>query len=135
MNQTTTDTETMGTRGRRPMTPIVKLLLAALLVDAVLFIVQQVVSFGAFFPPVGIIQATVALVLAGIVAIGWRWAPALASGLYVLAILANFLIIVQDLANPGAVFDFVFTIIALSLALIVIVAGIAATMKNRRHAS
>ena len=132
MNRTTTDTEMMDTRQRRPMTPVVKLLLAALLLSAVLFIIQQVVSFGAFFPPVGIIQAAVALVLAGIVTTGWRWAPALASGLNVLAILANFPIIVQDLANPCAVFDFVFTIIALSLTLIVIVAGIVATVKNRR---
>lgn len=125
-----TDAETMNAqRRRRPLTMLGKVTLAALFALTLLFVFQQVM-IGAFFPPIGIVQATVALVLAGIVAVGWRWAPALAAGVHVLSIVANFPFIVQDLGNPGAIFEFIFTIIALLLVLVVIVAGITATVQN-----
>ncbi len=70
------DTAMVGTRsnGRRPLAALGKLSVAALAGMAGL-LVYAIVQFG-FYPPVLIFIAA-ALILAGIVAMGWRWAPLL----------------------------------------------------------
>ena len=49
MNRTRMEVGMVSPGGKEPMVLVAKLLLAVLLVDAALFIVSQVASFGAFF--------------------------------------------------------------------------------------
>lgn len=130
MNQTTDAETTDVQRRRRPLTMLGKITLAALVALTLLFVFQQVVIFKAFFPPVGIVQAALTLLIAGIVVTGRRWTPAVGALWCGLLILGSLPIIIRDLGNPGNVLDFVFTLVALLLILIGIVAGIAATVQN-----
>jgi len=117
-------------RRRRPLTTFGKITLAALVALVVLFVFQQVAIFKAFFPPVGIVQAAPTLIAVGIVATGRRWAPAVGALWCGLLVLGSLPMTIHHLGDPGNVPDFVFTIIALLLILIGVVAGIAATVQN-----
>ncbi len=125
---------TTQARQRLPLTVPTKITLAALVALTLLFIFQQVVIFKAVFPPVGIVQATLTLLVAGIVSTGRRWAAAVGALWCGLLILGSLPIIIRDLGNPGDVLNFVFTLAALVLILVGAVAGIAATSQNRRPA-
>jgi hypothetical protein len=128
----TRDVEAMDVqRQRRPLTTFGKITLAALLALVVLFVFQQVAIFKAFFPPVGIVQAALTLLIAGIVATGRRWTPAVGALWCGLLVLGSLPMTIHHLGNPGEdILDFVFTLVALLLILIGVVAGIAATVQN-----
>ncbi len=130
MNQTM-EAETMDARRqRKPLTTLGKITLAALVALSLLFVFQQVVIFKTFFPPVGIVQAALTLLVAGIVVTGRHWAPAVGALWCGLLVVGSLPIIIRDIGNPGDVPDFAFTLLALSLILIGVVAGIAATAQN-----
>ncbi len=128
------DTPMVGTRsyGRRPLAALGKLSAAALAGMAGL-LVYAIVQFG-FYPPVLIFIAA-ALILAGMVATGWRWAPLLGVVVYggLLALAGPF--IPYALAHPEESFMFSFMLVFLALAIVGIGAGIGATAQNYRHAA
>jgi uncharacterized cupredoxin-like copper-binding protein len=105
----------------------------AALVGMAFLLGYAIAQFG-FYPPVLIFIAA-ALILAGMVATGWRWAPLLGvlvyGGLLVLA--GPF--IPYALAHPEESFMFSFMLVLLALALVGIGAGIGATVQNYRYSA
>lgn len=128
------DTLMVGTRsnGRRPLAALGKLSMVALAGMAGL-LGYAIVQFE-FYPPVLVFMAA-ALILAGIVATGWRWAPLLGVLVYggLLALAGPF--IPYALAHPEETFMFSFMLIFLALAIVGIGAGIGATVQNYRYAA
>jgi hypothetical protein len=122
---TTTTSATTGSRWRT-------ITLGALLGLVALFLFQQVAIFGAWSPPVGLIQAAGTAVVALVVRSQWRWGPAVAVGWGVLLVVGSLPMIIADLADPAAVTDFVFTLVALALITTVVVAGVAAARTGTR---
>ena len=127
------DTTMVATRwhGRQPLAALGKLTAAAL-VGMAFLLGYVTVKFG-FFPPVLVFMAA-ALILGGIVATGWRWAPLLGALVYggLLALAGPF--VPYALSHPNDTFMFVLNVFFLALAIVGIGAGIGATVQNCRRA-
>ncbi len=108
-----------------------KLTVIALVALAILFIYEFVVIAGRF-DPVLTIHAVVALIIAVIVARGWRWGPLLGAAWIVVIFLMSLPFIIEDLSNPAALHPFLWQIVTFIVALVGIIAGIAATVQDRR---
>jgi plastocyanin len=125
------------TRARPSSSVLNKVTLVALLGKALVVTANFLVVwllYGAFVPEffVGIVPA---LIVAGLIAGRLRWAPALGSGVALLTIILYLLAPgnLYTLTHPGNSFiDFMLELLALSFALVVIVAGIGATIQNYR---
>ncbi len=137
MNQTTTDTEMNDTqtRRRRPLTAPAKLMVAALVGLTLSYLYLVVVLIGEFVPLA--ITVPVALLLAGLVASGWRPAPAVAAFVCILGLLPEIPMLPGHLREittdpPSFIVNVLFI---LPLFAVAIVAGIAATVQNYRRVS
>ena len=137
MSQATRDAGVVRTRPRRgtPLTASARMTVAALLGLALSYLYLVVVLIGGFVPMV--ITVPVALLLAGVVATGWRPAPAIAAFVCVLGLLPEIPNIPDHLqeisTNPPS---FVVNILLiLPLFAVAIVAGVAATVRNYRRVS
>jgi plastocyanin len=122
-------------RARPPLSALSKVTLVALLGIAMVVTANFLVIwllYGAFVPEffVGIVPA---LTVAGLIAGRLRWVPALGAGVALL-IIVFFLIAPEDLytlTHPGNDFiSFMLELLALAFALVVIVAGVGATIQN-----
>lgn len=123
------------TARRTPLSGLGKLTAGALAGVAALLGYLQVGLFGGFDPMISGIAAA-ALIMAGVVAIGWRWAPLLGTLVFgaLLALLGMVgSEIVYVLAHPGGAM-FTFIVVALPVLLIGLVASIAAVVQNYRAA-
>lgn len=119
-------------RARAPLPAMGKATLAATLAVAAILIVDLAIILQEFLPPVAVFAA-VGLVVAGVIATGWRWTPALGSLYNVLLLLAYGDFIREELHWPTS-FMFRVTMILVGFAAVGIVAGIAATVQNYRSA-
>ena len=108
-----------------------KLTVIALVALAILFIYEFVVIAGRF-DPVLTIFAVVALIIAVIVARGWRWGLLLGAAWIVVVFLMSLPFIIEDLSNPAALHPFLWQIVTFIVALVGIIAGIVATVQDRR---
>jgi uncharacterized cupredoxin-like copper-binding protein len=122
-------------RARKPLAALGKLAAGALVGLGIVFGYAQIV-FGGFDPMLAGVAAAM-LVVAGVVAIGWRWAPALGA-LLALAIGGMLLIpaageIVFGLTHPTDSI-FILMVLLLPLLALAITAGIGATVQNYRSA-
>lgn len=122
----------MGMR-RSPLSRLAKLTAGALVAFALCFVYIQVVMQQALIPPLAIF-VVVSLVVAGVVARGWRWGPLLASVWFALVFLSSIPIIIADLSNPAAFHQFIVQLVTTGVAVGGFVAGIAATVQNYRAA-
>jgi plastocyanin len=117
---------------RRPLNPLSRLTIATLLGVSLLILGFMALAIGTF-EPIIVGVAAVPLVVAGIVALGWRWAPLL--GTLVLALLALLLLaVVRELAltHPsGALFTLLLLLAPLTL--IGLGASVAAVVQNDRQ--
>jgi len=118
--------------GRRPLAGLGRLTVAALVgVALVLGYLQTLVDF-----PAIIIFAIIPLAVAGLIALGWRWSPALGA-IVALALLALIgMPLTETLMHPsvgGPLFAVAAMIVPLLL--ISVVAGIGATLQNYRYAA
>jgi plastocyanin len=118
---------------RQPLSPLGKLTLAALLGSALAFLVQTFL-IGEFNIP--LVTITILLIIAvGLVATGIRWAPLLAS-LLSLGITFGSLFFqsytIYHLTHPAEVSFFTLTLLFTLLGIVVIGAGIGATLQNYR---
>lgn len=123
------------TCARPPLSALNKVTLVALLGQALVITVNFLIVwllFGAFDPFIVVIVP--ALIVAGLIARRLRWSPALGAGLTLLA-----MVLLTDpgklyaLTHPGNGFiNFMFELLVLAFALVVIVAGIGATIQNYR---
>lgn len=111
-----------------------RLTAAALVVFALCFVYEQLVIVGALIPPL-LVFAVVSLLIAGAVVWGWRWAPLLGAAWILLVFLSSISVIVSDLANPAAFHQFLWQVVTLAVAVVGVVAGIGATMRNYRRTS
>lgn len=116
---------------RSPLSQLGKLTASALVAFALCFVYLQVVIAQTFVPPLAVF-AVVALIIAGVVAMGWRWTPLLGATWFVLVFLFSIQIIIADLSNPAALHTFVWQIVTAVVAIVGIVAGIAATVQSYR---
>lgn len=78
-----------------------------------------------------LIPAALAFIAAGLVATGWRWAPAVASVVAGLLLLTILVFALAILARPHER-DFPTTLLTLALALVALPAGLGATVQNYR---
>ncbi len=118
-------------RRRAPLSALTKLTIAALIGFAAFIVYSQVFLFGRF----DLAQTVFVLVLlavAGVIALGWRWAPLLGAMLGALIISGDPALIIHDLTHPEAFHLFVTVLLAVAMALVGIVAGISATVQNYR---
>ncbi len=125
--------------GRTPLAPLGTLTLAALLGNALLYLVQLSYLFltaGVVVPPILII-AVLTLLVAGAVATGWRWTPLL--GAFVVLGTSTLTLSVPEviyaLTHPGNVVTFSTSVTLLACALVALVAGVGATIQNYRDAA
>jgi len=127
---------------RRSLPVLGKVTAVALLGQAIAVTVQMLITLlphGTFMPGffIAIIPALPALLAAGFVVSRVRWAPALGSGVaFLTATLWLFAPDYQyDLTHPGGnVIDFILLVIILAFALVVVVAGVGATIQNYQSA-
>jgi len=122
-------------RVRKPLAALGKLAAGALVGLGMVFGYAQTV-FGGFDPMLTGV-ATVMLIVAGVVAMGWRWAPALGAVL-ALAIGGMLLIpaageIIFGLTHPTDSI-FILMVLLLPLLALAIIGGISATVQNYRSA-
>jgi plastocyanin len=126
------------TRVRPPLSALNKVTLVALLGQALAVTANLLIIlllYGVFAPPI-LIGIVPALIAAGLIVARLRWAPALGT---VQALLTTTLFLLLDptflyaLSHPGNSFiDFTLDLLILAFALVVIVAGIGATIQNYR---
>jgi plastocyanin len=110
-----------------------KVLIAALLGNVLVNAVLQAFILHTLIPPLTIILA-LTVVVAGVVATRWRWAPLLAALWCVLAVIPGLPPYTYNLTHPAEIGTFIGTVLGLSLYLIAIVAGVAATVAGERPA-
>ncbi len=136
MGRTRTDaatTDASPRQQRRPLTALGKLTVAALIGLALSYLYLVVVLIGAFEPIA--ITVPISLLLAGMVATGWRPAPAIAAFVCFLGLLPELPMLPGHLGQfdsnmPAFVVN---VLVILPLFVVVIVAGIAATVQNYRR--
>ncbi len=136
MSQARKDTGVMHARPRQRMllTASAKLMVAALVGLALSYLYLVVALIGEFVPLA--ITVPVALLLAGVVATGWRPAPAIAAFVCILGLLPELPMLPGHLGQfdsnlPAFVVN---VLVILPLFVVAIVAGIAATVQNYRRA-
>lgn len=115
---------------RSPLSRLGKLVVAALVAFALCFFYLQVIMAQALVPPLAVF-AVLSLVIAGVVAWGWNWAPLVGAAWFVLVFLSSLQPIIADLSNPAALHPFVWQIVTLAVAIGGIVAGVGATVQSR----
>jgi plastocyanin len=115
---------------RQPLAALGKLAVTTLIALAALMSYVEVVIFN--LAPSGFAFIAIPLVLAGMIAMGWRWAPLLGAIWCGLMLVMNIQFIVHDLTHPEQFAMFVLEV-GLDLAMIGgVVGGIAATVQNYR---
>ncbi len=116
---------------RTPLAALGKLTVAGLIGIGLALIYLQVALIGMVIPPLAVFTG-ISLVVASVVAVGWRWAPLLGALWSVFIIIGNQAEIAYNLSHPTEVHGFAFTLFMLAVALIGLVAGIGATVQNYR---
>ncbi len=122
------------TRGRKSVSALGKLTIAALVVIALDMIYLQVALIGMLIPPLAVFVA-LGLIFAGLVALGFRWAPVLGVLLSVAMLAMNSGPIIDAVMKPTVSFPmFVLGITMLPATIVGTLAGIAAMVQNYRYA-
>jgi uncharacterized cupredoxin-like copper-binding protein len=119
---------------RYPLAALSKAVVAALAGVALLLVYVQALIFGTFGLPLTVF-AIFSLLIAGVVALGWRWAPLLGAIWIILATLLNAEGIRYDLTHPESLHSFAWQVVMDALLIGGAVAGIAATMQNYRYSA
>ena len=124
--------------GRTPLAPLGTLTLAALLGNALLYLVQLSYLFltaGLVGPPTPILIIVVlTLLVAGAVATGWRWTPLLGAFVVLVTSTPSLTVppVIYALTHPGNVVTFSIWVTLLACALVASVSGVGATIQNYR---
>lgn len=130
-------TATMATPsrfGRKPVAALGKLTIVALIGAALALVYLQVMIIGEMIPPL-VVFASLGVIFAGLVAMGYRWTPLLGTLFSVVLFAMNAEPMITALMNPADFNMFTFMMLTLTALVIGIVAGIAATVQNYRHAT
>jgi plastocyanin len=108
-----------------------KVLIAALVGNVLVGAVMQV-QISTLIPPLMMIMA-LTLVIAALCAMRWRWAPLLAVLWSVASIIPGLEPYTYSLTHPAETSGFVVTLVGLALSIIIVVAGVAATVSGERQ--
>jgi uncharacterized cupredoxin-like copper-binding protein len=119
------------TQGRTRLTVLRKVLIAGLLGNVLVGAVLQALV-RLLIPPLLIIMA-LTLVIAGVCVTRWRWAPLLAVLWSVVSIIPGLEPYTSNLAHPAETGGFIATLVGLALSIIIVVAGVAATIAGERR--
>lgn len=131
MSISTVDSNTERQTGQ---TVLSKVVIAGLLGNVLVNAILQVLVVRALIVPLTIILA-LTVVVAGVVATRWRWAPLLAALWCILAIIPGLAPYSYNLMHPAEIGDFIATVLGLASYLTAIVAGLAATFAVDRRAT
>jgi plastocyanin len=107
-------------------------MIAGLVGNVVVNTILQALIVQELIVPLSIIMA-LTLVIAGIVATRWRWAPLLAVLWVVVSVVPGAEPYTYNLTHPADTGKFIATLISLVLLLITVVAGVAATVSGERQ--
>lgn len=119
--------------GRPPLSALARLTAATLVGGAAALAYAQVGLVHAFLPDLTIfagLELIAAALIAGVPVGRWRWTPILGALLAALTLALNWGPIVHDLGNPASFHPFAFMAVSVSNALVMLVAGLAATAQN-----
>ena len=121
------------TSARTPLAALGKLTLVALVGLALCLAYLQAAIIGMLIPPLAVFTV-ISLLVAGIVATGWRWAPALGTLWSIFLIAGNNQEFSYNLAHPSNTQEFNFSVVILAVAVVGALAGISAVAQNYRGA-
>ncbi|HEY3227801.1 MAG TPA: cupredoxin domain-containing protein [Roseiflexaceae bacterium] len=118
---------------RRTRLPTLQMVMIAGLVgNVVMNVIVQALIVQALIVPLTIISV-LTLVIAGVCATRWRWAPLLAVLWVVVSVVPGAEPYTYNLTHPAETAQFISTLISLMLLLITVVAGVGATMSGERQ--
>jgi plastocyanin len=120
------------TLGRTRLSAPRMVMIAELVGNVVVNTLLQALIVRTLIPPLAIIMV-LTLVVAGIVASRWRWAPLLAVLWSVASVIPGLEPYSYNLAHPAETGTFIATLLGLALLLITVVAGLAATVAGERQ--
>jgi uncharacterized cupredoxin-like copper-binding protein len=102
--------------------------------NVVVNVILQVLIVQALIVPLTIIMA-LTLLIAGVCATRWRWAPLLAVLWVIISVVPGLEPYTYNLTHPAEMGLFIVTLVSLVLLLVTVVAGVAATVSGERHAA
>src|SRR6187455_2036414 len=112
------------TQDRMRLPTLRRVMIAGLVGTALVYIVLQTLIIQELVPPLAIITA-LTLVVAGVCATRWRWAPHLTVLWCVLSLIPGLEHYRYDLAHPAEIGTFITTVLILGLLLVAVVVSIA----------
>ncbi len=126
-----TSTATIHAGGRPQLTVLGKVTFGALLGLAGSLMYVQIAVERAI-EPVPTVNAAILLIVAGLLASGWRRGPLVVAGWVAFMLLGSLQVILPRFAHPDEVHMFVWNIITLVMALTALCGGITTVIQNRR---
>ncbi|HET9222444.1 MAG TPA: hypothetical protein VFO07_08070, partial [Roseiflexaceae bacterium] len=99
------------TTTRAPLSALSIVTIAALIGLALALVYVQTMMIGRFELDLTIFSA-IMLIVAGVIAIGWRWAPLLGALMSSLVVVANSGPVIYDLSHPEGFHAFAFMVVA-----------------------
>jgi hypothetical protein len=117
---------------RAPLSELNRITIGALLLIAVALVYLQVILNRMFIPPVSVFAGLCVLV-AGLIAAGWRWASLLAAGLVLVMLIGNWGPTLFDLQHPELTHDFGFALLLVATILVCVAAGLGAFVQRWRN--
>ena len=117
------------TQGRRRPSTLRTAIIAGLVGNVVVNVILQVLIVQALIVPLTIIMV-LTLLIAGVCATRWRWAPLLAVLWVVVSVVPGAEPYIYNLTHPAETGKFIATLLSLVLLLIAVVAGVAATISG-----
>lgn len=133
MTTTTIPASGRDTAARPPLSALAGLTAATLVGGAAALVYAQVALVKSFSLDLTIfagLELASAALVAGVPVGRWRWTPLLGTLFAALTLVLNRGPIVHDLSHPGSFHPFAFMAVAVSVALVSLVAGLAATAQN-----
>jgi uncharacterized cupredoxin-like copper-binding protein len=120
------------TQERTRVPALRKLIIAGLLGNVLVNAGIMALVVRGLIPPLAIIMV-LTLVIAGVVATRWRWAPLLAVLFVVASIIPGLQPYTYNLTHPADTGKFIGTVLDFALLLVTVVAGVAATVSGERQ--
>ncbi|HSH77658.1 MAG TPA: cupredoxin domain-containing protein [Herpetosiphonaceae bacterium] len=119
-------------QGRMRLPALRNMIIAGLVGNVVVNIILQALIVQELIPPLAIIMA-LTLVVAGVCATRWRWAPHLAVIWCVLSVVPGLEPYFLNLTHPAETGTFIATLLGLALLLVTVVAGVTAMIYGDRQ--
>jgi uncharacterized cupredoxin-like copper-binding protein len=133
MTTTTAQAAGRAAGAKAPLSALEGITAASLVGGAASLAYAQAALLGRFMPDLTIfagLELAAAALVAGVPVGRWRWTPILGTLFATLVIALNRGPIIYDLSNPASFHAFAYMAVAVSIALVMLAAGLAATVQN-----